>query len=86
TTGNHVWDQREILGYIEGEPRLIRPANFPDGTPGRGTAMLTGPNGHQVLVTNVMCRLFMDPLDDPFACMDRVLQGIAMPREADFIL
>lgn len=86
TTGNHVWDQREMIGHIEGEPRLVRPANYPDGTPGRGATMLTGPKGHQVLVCNVMCRLFMDPLDDPFACIDRVLGDSAMPRDADFIL
>jgi len=86
TTGNHVWDQREILSVIDDDRRMLRPANYPDGTPGRGSTLLVGRNGHSVLVANVMTRLFMDPLDDPFACVDRLLADVAMPRDADAIV
>jgi metallophosphoesterase (TIGR00282 family) len=71
--GNHSWDQREALGFIDREPRLLRPQNYPDGTPGRGAAVFDVPGGRKVLVLNVMGRLFMDPLGDPFACVERVL-------------
>lgn len=73
TGGNHSWDQREALSFIEREPRLLRPANFPDGTPGRGVGVFEGKRGTKVLVLNLMGRLFMDPLDDPFAILDREL-------------
>jgi len=71
--GNHSWDQREALGFIDREPRLLRPHNYPDGTPGRGAAVFDVPGGRKVLVLNVMGRLFMDPLGDPFACVERAL-------------
>src|ERR1051325_488497 len=67
TLGNHSWDQREALAFIARAPRLIRPLNYPPGTPGRGTAMFDARNGARVLVINAMGRVFMDPLDDPFA-------------------
>lgn len=70
TTGNHAWDQREIIGYIDGDPRLLRPLNYPRGTPGRGAAVFDAPRGRKVLVMQVMGRLFMDPLDDPFAAVE----------------
>ncbi len=73
TGGNHSWDQREALGFIDGEPRLLRPANYPAGTPGRGAGVFPAAGGRKVLVLNVMGRLFMDPLDDPFACVEAAL-------------
>ncbi len=73
TGGNHMWDQREALGYIDREPRVLRPHNYPSATPGRGAAVFDAPGGRKVLVLNVMGRLFMDPLDDPFACVEREL-------------
>ena len=73
TGGNHSWDQRDILPYIEREPRLLRPHNFPPGTPGRGAAVFEAPGGRKVLVINMMARLFMDPLNDPFAAVDQIL-------------
>ena len=73
TTGNHVWDRREIIPYIEAEPRLLRPVNFPAGTPGRGFGVFSARNGRKVLVANAMARLFMDAIDDPFAALDRLL-------------
>jgi len=73
TGGNHSWDQREALSFIERQPRLLRPDNFPQGTPGRGASVFETPGRHKVLVANLMGRLFMDPLDDPFAQVDRIL-------------
>ena len=67
TLGNHAFDQREALVYIERQPRLIRPANFPPGTPGRGANLIEAADGARVLVVNMMGRVFMDALDDPFA-------------------
>jgi len=73
TTGNHVWDQREIIPHIAGDARLLRPINYPEGTPGRGAQIVRLADGREALVVNVMCRLFMDALDDPFAALERVL-------------
>src|ERR1700757_2084382 len=64
--GNHSWDQREALVFIERAPRLIRPHNYPVGTPGRGMVLIETKTGAQVLVLNLMGRVFMDALDDPF--------------------
>ena len=80
TLGNHAWDQREALVFIERAPRLIRPLNYPPGTPGRGAALIEAKNGARVLVINAMGRIFMDPLDDPFAAIERELA--ACPLEA----
>ena len=73
TTGNHVWDQRVIIPFIDSEPRILRPLNFPPGTPGLGAHVYTTRAGRKALVVNVMGRLFMDPLDDPFAAVERTL-------------
>mgnify|MGYP003351153803 CR=1 FL=1 len=64
TLGNHSWDQREALVFIERQPRLLRPANYPAGTPGRGANLFVAKNGARVLVINVMGRVFLEPLDD----------------------
>src|SRR5262245_11563488 len=85
TGGNHSWDQREALVFIERAPRLIRPLNYPVGTPGRGTAMVEA-NGARVLVINVMGRVFMDPLDDPFAAVERELVACPLKIAADAIV
>ncbi|WP_159349433.1 TIGR00282 family metallophosphoesterase [Roseomonas harenae] len=71
TLGNHAWDRKEIIPFIEGEPRLIRPMNYPPGTPGRGATVVEVRGGRRALVIQVMGRLFMEPLDDPF----RAAQG-----------
>jgi 2',3'-cyclic-nucleotide 2'-phosphodiesterase len=86
TLGNHAWDQREALVFIERAPRLIRPANYPPGTPGRGTTVITARNGARVLIVNAMGRVFMDPLDDPFATVDRELQACPLGSGADAII
>lgn len=72
TLGNHAWDKRDIMLYIDREPRLVRPMNFPDGTPGKGHCLHALPDGRKILVVNAMARLFMDPLDDPFAAMKKL--------------
>src|SRR6266849_2643012 len=73
TGGNHSWDQKEALVFIERAPKLIRPVNYPAGTPGRGAALIDAKNGARVLDANAMGRIFMDPLDDPFAAVEREL-------------
>ena len=86
TLGNHAWDQREALVFIERAPRLIRPINFPPGTPGRGAAMIDAKNGARALVINAMGRIFMEPLDDPFTAIDRELAACPLKSGADAII
>ncbi|MBI4274288.1 MAG: YmdB family metallophosphoesterase, partial [Rhizobiales bacterium] len=86
TLGNHAWDQREALVFIERAPKLIRPLNYPKGTPGRGAAMIEAKNGARVLVINAMGRIFMDPLDDPFAMIENELSTCALKSRADVII
>jgi hypothetical protein len=86
TGGNHSWDQREALVFIERAPKLLRPANYPAGTPGRGAAVLTARNGARVLIVNVMGRVFMDPLDDPFAAVERELSACPLNASADAVI
>ncbi|MBM4441207.1 MAG: TIGR00282 family metallophosphoesterase [Candidatus Rokubacteria bacterium] len=75
TTGNHVWDKREITGYIAKENRLLRPANYPAGTPGVGyVTVKAGP--HRVTVINLMGRVFMTPLDCPFRKAEAILEAV----------
>ena len=73
TTGNHVWDRRDIISYIDGDPRLLRPVNFPPGTPGKGHGVFALGDGRSVMVINAMARLFMDAIDDPFTGVERLL-------------
>jgi metallophosphoesterase (TIGR00282 family) len=70
TTGNHVFDQRELIGYCDREPRLIRPLNMMPGTPGRGSAQLALADGRKLLVVQIMGRLFMGAYDDPFRALE----------------
>jgi metallophosphoesterase (TIGR00282 family) len=86
TTGNHVWDRREIIAHIDGDARLLRPDNFPAGTPGRGVGLYPAAGGRKVMVVNVMGRLFMDPLDDPFAAIERALERRGLSRGADAVV
>jgi metallophosphoesterase (TIGR00282 family) len=86
TTGNHVWDKREIMNYIGGDPRLLRPINYPAGTPGNGFGVFEARGGRKVLVINPMGRLFMDPLDDPFAAVEKVLSQHALRRTVDAVV
>ena len=74
TTGNHIWGQKELIGTIDRDPRLLRPLNYPEGTPGRGSYIHSLPGGQKILIANVMARVFMEPvLDDPFAATEKLL-------------
>ena len=86
STGNHWADQKEIYGLIAQEDRILRPLNYPQGTPGRGANLYTIPGGGSVLVINVMGRIFMDPLDDPFAAVERELAACPLGEAADAIV
>jgi 2',3'-cyclic-nucleotide 2'-phosphodiesterase len=86
TLGNHSWDQREALVFIERAPRLVRPANFPSGTPGRGTALFDTKNGKRALIINAIGRIFMTAFDDPFAVINRELDACPLRTAADAIV
>ncbi|MGA7429448.1 MAG: TIGR00282 family metallophosphoesterase [Xanthobacteraceae bacterium] len=86
TLGNHAWDQKEALVFIERAPRLVRPINYPAGTPGRGSAVVEAKNGARVLIVNAMGRVFMDPLDDPFSAIERELTACPLQQSADAII
>lgn len=73
TLGNHAWDQKEVFDYIDGEPRLIRPANFPEGTPGKGITYVKQPEG-ELAIINLQGRSFLPPLDCPFQEADRLVE------------
>ncbi len=86
TTGNHVFDQREALSFAAHQERFLRPTNYPAGTPGRGAGVFLARNGARVLVVNVMGRVFMDALDDPFAAVDRELAACPLGEQADAVI
>lgn len=84
TNGNHAWDKKEALEYIKGEPRLLRPHNYPDGTPGSGWFVATTGQGHKVGILNVMGNVFMHPhLACPFTAADRALA--AKPEDVKMV-
>jgi len=76
TSGNHVWDKKEVLDYIDGQPKLLRPANFRGGTPGRGSYLGHTRTGEPIGVINLMGRVFMQPLDDPFAVVLKEIDAL----------
>jgi 2',3'-cyclic-nucleotide 2'-phosphodiesterase len=86
TLGNHAFDQKEALVFIERHDRLVRPLNFPKGTPGRGATLLKAKSGADVLVVNAMGRVFMTELDCPFRAIDAELTACALKQGADVIL
>lgn len=86
TTGNHVFDQREALVFIERQERLLRPLNFPPGTPGRGVGHYKAKNGADVLLINAQGRVFMSDLDDPFRAVERELDACGLKGGADAII
>jgi 2',3'-cyclic-nucleotide 2'-phosphodiesterase len=86
TLGNHAWNQKEALVFIERAPRLVRPLNFPKRTPGRGAAMIESRAGKRVLVINAMGRIFMEPLNDPFSAIDRELDACPLGEAADVVV
>src|SRR5438045_2723318 len=86
TLGNHAWRQKEALVFITRVPALIRPLNFPKTQPGRGAMMVETKKGARVLVINAQGRVFMEPLDDPFAAVDRELEACKLGAGADAIV
>jgi metallophosphoesterase (TIGR00282 family) len=76
TSGNHIWDKKEGIAYMEKEPRVIRPANYPPPAPGKGTVVVTGPAGLKLGVLNLQGRVFMEPIDDPFRTADAEIEEL----------
>jgi len=76
TTGNHVWDQRQVFEFINQDNKLVRPSNYPAGAPGRGFTVLKSPKGIMVGVANFSGRVFMTPLDDPFQEANKVVSHL----------
>lgn len=90
TMGNHLWDQKELVHTIEQLPAILRPLNYPPSTPGRGSIVLEiqrpGPAvGQRVLVVSIIARLFMEPSDDPFAAVNKLLERFRLGREVQSI-
>ncbi len=86
TLGNHAFDQKDTQVWIERQSRLLRPVNFPPGTPGRGAYVYEGRRGHRVLVMNVMGRIYMDALDDPFRAVDKEIEACPLGQMVDAIV
>jgi len=85
TTGNHVWDKKEVLDYIPRQAKLLRPGNFPAGTPGRGSYVGRTRTGEPVGVLNLMGRIFMSPLDDPFALALKEVEQLKAKARVIFV-
>jgi metallophosphoesterase (TIGR00282 family) len=83
TTGNHIWRNKEIFTIISEDPKLIRPANYPKGTPGKGTAIIEK-NGLRIGVINLLGRVFMEPLECPFKIARR--ESFALQKQTNIII
>src|SRR5215472_16590608 len=85
TSGNHIWDKKEALSYIGAEPRLLRPANYPAGAPGNGSYLARTRDGVSVGVVNIMGRVFMLQIDDPFAVVLREIEALRQRTRIVFV-
>jgi metallophosphoesterase (TIGR00282 family) len=85
TTGNHVWDKREIYDYFAGHPRLLRPANYPEGLPGAGVVVVQAKNGVDCAVINLQGRVYMPQTDDPFRKADKLLNELPAHVKVRFV-
>ena len=85
TSGNHIWDKKEALDYIGVEPRLLRPANYPQGAPGNGSYLARSRSGVTVGVVNVMGRVFMLNIDDPFAVVLKEIEKLKARTRIVFV-
>lgn len=86
TSGNHIWDRKEIIDFIDGEPRLVRPDNFPPGTPGQGYYIAQANSGSKVAVINMMGQVFMGTtLSCPFRAMDKLLEQLQDQADIVFV-
>jgi metallophosphoesterase (TIGR00282 family) len=86
TTGNHVWDQKEIIPYISKDNYILRPHNFPQSAPGKGFVIYKDAMDRKVLVINVMARLFMDPLNDPIETIYNILDNYKIRENVSAII
>ena len=84
TMGNHVWDKKEAIAYIEREKRIVRPANYPPGTPGQGSAVFTV-KGTKIAVVNASGRVFMPALDCPFRVLEDVVKELQQETPLVFV-
>jgi len=84
TLGNHAWSKKEVYSYLDEDTRVIRPANYPPGIPGRGVAVYNIHDGTRIGVLNLCGRVFMDHIDDPFRIADKIIENLA--KETDVIL
>ena len=85
TSGNHIWDKKDSLDFINREEKLLRPANYPDGTPGRGSALFVTAGGAKVAVINLEGRVFMNNLDCPFRTADREIERLRVETPIIFV-
>lgn len=85
TSGNHIWDKKEQVQHILADPRITRPANYPDGTPGSGSAIFTTPGGVKIAVLNLEGRVYMKNLDCPFRIADREIERLRQEAKIIFL-
>lgn len=85
TGGNHTWDKKEIVPYFSQQPRLLRPANMPPGTPGHGRFIAQASNGVPVAVINGMGRVFMTPIEDPFRVLPDEIEAVSKEARIIFV-
>ena len=86
TTGNHVWDQKETMEFINSEKRLLRPQNMTEGTPGNGYGIFKSKNNKKVAVINLMGNIFMKKCDDVFEAAKKFIEKVRLKKDADFIV
>jgi len=85
TTGNHVWQQREIIPFLDESKQIIRPLNYPETTPGKGYTIFELPNGKKILITQVLGRVFMENVDNPALAVDKLLKNYTLGRNINAI-
>ena len=85
TSGNHIWDKRDAVDYLDQEPRLLRPANYPSPNPGKGVYAFETKEGFQVAILNLQGRVFMEPIDCPFRAADRELKSLEARNSITFV-
>ncbi len=76
TLGNHTWRKRAIMAAMDGIPEMVRPANYPDGVPGKGATVIEAANGQKLGILNLIGRVYMEPVDCPFVRADRELKAL----------
>lgn len=85
TSGNHIWDKKEIIGYFSENHRLLRPANYPEGTPGEGSVVVSARDGTRVGIINLVGRVFIGPFDDPFVKANELVEELKKTTPIIFV-